>query len=286
MTYINWNPEKDPYLKKGEVEIHSLLHNKQSSNTVLQSDLKSRHRWRAIALDLAIEAIGSEWSGKILDIGCGTGWSSAFLATKPKVECIYAMECNLPAVTKLIPKMFDIFDISKDKYKIVLGSFNKIPVKNEFDFIVSMGALHHSANLYHTFTECYKALKPGGWVIASEPVSPNYTTNKEFMNRYNGKKNFRNMIELREDERDDHFYRLCEWETAAYHAGFDVFPLMFHGSGRERYKKTTLPQMCYRGYDKIIFRPTIRSTNVDELLLLARKPKKEGRYVPHRWEDK
>ena len=76
--------------------------------------------------------------------------------------------------------------------KPTLGSFNQIPVTSFFDFVVAMGALHHSTNLLRTLQECAKALKPGGFLIAQEPASEDSATNEEFLARYTAFETFYN----------------------------------------------------------------------------------------------
>ncbi|MSO73324.1 MAG: methyltransferase domain-containing protein [Rhodospirillaceae bacterium] len=67
-----------------------------------------------------------------------------------------------------MPQVQKVLGADSSKIQRVFGSFNSIPIENEMDLVVSIGALHHSESLFVTLSECFKALKPGGWLVATE----------------------------------------------------------------------------------------------------------------------
>lgn len=280
MKFLNWMPEKDIFLKKQEAHIHHLLHEKMSEISQTREDLlRGRRRWRKGIIDCFPLIVG-EIKGKVLDIGAGDGWAGAYIANKYDNVNIYSLECNMPAVQKLIPKTFKTFGV--EDYFAVYGTFNNI-LENDFDFIISMGAIHHSSNLFHTLKECYNALKIGGWLLASEPCIPNNITNKEL---YDGKqkiKDFWGVSKIKEEDRSDNHYRLCEYETAAYHAGFDVYPFIFDDKATDGNNHILKNKTCYRDFEKVLVSPYISETAPDRLFLALHK-KTELNYIPHSWE--
>lgn len=101
---------------------------------------------------------------RILDLGCGTGWTSVFLA-KTGYEII-GQDISPEAITQA--------NIIKEKEKLnnlnfVLGDFEEMDYHSEFDGVVFFSSLHHSVNEKNAIVAAYKALKPGGVCITSEP---------------------------------------------------------------------------------------------------------------------
>jgi SAM-dependent methyltransferase len=222
-SYIDWFPADDTLLKVGERELHTALHNYISDSNRTAECIMSKRKPRIEALEKILHKIDKELSGDVLEIGAGDGWCSAYLAeSQQNINSIYIMECNLPAVTRLIPQTFKLLNISTEKVKYVLGSFNNIKAENQFDYIIAMGALHHSSNLKHTLAQVHKALKPGGFLIAQEPYVSDDTQNSFFLQLGEREKEFNGFGKIKNKERSDIFYRKCEYLTAGYHAGFDI----------------------------------------------------------------
>ena len=100
---------------------------------------------------------------RILDLGCGSGWTSNFYA-QAGFEVIGV-------------------DISKDAVKAANETFvkpslqlsyrhadyDKLGYADEFDAVVFFDSLHHSDDERDGLRAAYKALKPGGSIILCEP---------------------------------------------------------------------------------------------------------------------
>jgi SAM-dependent methyltransferase len=168
------------------------------------------------------QLLGRQINGQVLDIGCGSGYSAVWLARNRPVEKVYALEATRNAVENLIPQTIRSLDAPAGKVVPTLGSFNRIPYADHFDFIVSFGAIHHSSDLWTTISECYKALRPGGAMICQEPVSPDLTSNQAFLEMYAQEEEVADFGIMTKGERDDHFFRGCEYKTAMHFAGFEI----------------------------------------------------------------
>lgn len=92
---------------------------------------------------------------KVLDLGCGSGRWSSYLSSK--VGFIEAID---PSHAVLVAKRF-CKDL--DNVRITQASVDNIPFADEsFDFIYSLGVLHHIPDTAAALKTAIKKLKPGG----------------------------------------------------------------------------------------------------------------------------
>lgn len=260
---IDWNPHKDNFTKEGEISLHEKIHQQKFESGNFLSNKK-----RIKLLEKAENIIGKEISGTIIEIGAGNGYMSVYIAKKRKIDCIYVLECTINGVDLLIRKNFETNNIDDSKYELVLGSFNSIPLVEKFDFVLAFGALHHSSNLQKTLDECYKALKPGGHLIAQEPYSSDETPNSFFVEMKNKIVNVQGLIEIKNKLRDDNFYRKCEYLTASYHAGFDNMNFKKLSDIKSQFSK--------------FFNSKLNTTN-KALLILNKSKTIDTKEIPNRW---
>lgn len=104
----------------------------------------------------------------VLDIGCGGGWTSEWLARwgyrvisldigfeYMAIACERAMESNL------------------ESWHTIQGDGENLPfADNTFDAVLYFASLHHMPAPHQSLAETYRILRPGGWVGASEPGNP------------------------------------------------------------------------------------------------------------------
>lgn len=159
-------------------------------------------------------------NGTVLDIGCGSGYASIWLAKNRDVTKVYAQEASEQAVQQLLPRNINHHRVA-EKVEPIAGSFDAIPFENTLDFVVSFGALHHSTCLYSTMRSIASALKDGGYLISQEPVMPNTTTNQDYIDKYNILEN-RFGMQIRNGDRNDNFFREAEYIAAAAFSGLDL----------------------------------------------------------------
>lgn len=245
---INWEPETDQYTKSGEIEVHNQVYGEMYKHNKYEN---KEHRINVIK-DCE-KTVKQKINGNVLDIGCGNGYASVFIA-KHREAIVHSMECNIAAVDKLARKHYQSNQIPEDKYELILGSFNKIPNKNYYDYVVSLGVLHHSSNLLVTMKELYSCLKPSGYLFAHEPLTGSMTPNSVFINKNKQTKNVQNLVQWKESDRDDHFFRECEWLTAFHHSGFNVI----------KYARQK------------------NNNKLDNALIVLQKPETDHT-IPHRW---
>lgn len=262
MELINWNPNNDKYLKKGEIDIHNKFHKQRSVQKITKWHIfESDHRkFRIKSFEKALRRAKTKIHGNVLELGAGDGWCSAYMLKNYKLNVLYTMEINPSALEYLIPKVFEVSGVETDNVKLVLGSFNNIQKENFFDFVVVMGALHHSSNLFETFKNIYKSLKPGGWLISQEPYMINSTRNSFYFERDKEEVNFKGILKVKNSDRTDIFFRDCEYRVAGFHAGFDFHSEVVYKEER----KSFLGLKAIKKKEKI--------GNPNNLIIYAQKP--------------
>jgi SAM-dependent methyltransferase len=286
---LDWAPEQDgSNIRNGAQELQAELHRRvydpyfsdvDSTSRFLKS---SRTYWRRKALEKFEIFQGRPIGGDVMEIGAGTGWCSALLSKKPTVRKVYAVEYDRYAIDELMPKVFTHAGADNNKIARVYGSFNHMPqVHGQLDFVVSIGAIHHSENLLATLQEVSMVLKPGGYFLAMEPCESNSLgvreqKAKEDLEDAGALKKYGRRVTNKENS--DHFYRLCEFEAAGYWAHMDAWAYIFDTRGSwfssDRHFRN---REVYDGFRRVILRPyfAMKSGGVpvfDQLLLIMRKP--------------
>lgn len=101
---------------------------------------------------------------KLLDLGCGMGWTS----------CFYARRGYEVTGQDIAEDMIYNANEKKnregiDNVRFVACDYEGMDFDSEFDCAVFLDSLHHSINEEDAIRKVYKALKPGGICVTSEP---------------------------------------------------------------------------------------------------------------------
>jgi ubiquinone/menaquinone biosynthesis C-methylase UbiE len=111
--------------------------------------------------DLVCETVAS---GKILDVGCGTGLCAIQIAKNDRYE-VTGID-NSTEMIKMCQKNAKKEGVTVD-FRVATAS--RLPFEDrEFDMIVSNGSLHHWEKPVEVFNEMYRVLKPGGSVFIND----------------------------------------------------------------------------------------------------------------------
>lgn len=101
---------------------------------------------------------------RILDLGCGTGWTSLFLARAgyevtgvDLAEEAVRTARDLAAEAGLVNATFEAAD------------YESFVAENAYDYVLFYDALHHAEDERAALRTAFRALKPGGVVFAFEP---------------------------------------------------------------------------------------------------------------------
>ena len=128
------------------------------------------------------KSIGAEIKGTGLDIASGVCWATALLSRIETVDKLYAVDISKHRMSKIAPKVFELFNANTKKITRAIGSFYDIKLsENSVDFCFMSQAFHHADNAKKLLSEVYRILKPSGFIliIGETPIYPH-----NFLKRY------------------------------------------------------------------------------------------------------
>ncbi len=101
------------------------------------------------------------FGAKILEVGCGTGQMTNYLSSAYRK----AIGIDASFASLLLGKDF------ANEQKCARAGFAQMNLfkpafkKESFDFVISLGVLHHTFNAYLAFQKCAQLVKPGGYFV-------------------------------------------------------------------------------------------------------------------------
>ena len=102
-------------------------------------------------------------NGQILDMGCGGGWLSGYLAAFEKVGLVYALDSSKRFLTVLLPQIANKMGASLEKIVTIQGLFTPLLFQDSsLDVVVASSALHHAESLEGVLKEARRVLKKDG----------------------------------------------------------------------------------------------------------------------------
>lgn len=101
---------------------------------------------------------------RLLDLGCGTGWTSAFFARRG-----YRVTGQ-----DIAPDMIQFAERNRSRYEaqsldFVLSDYESLSFEEPFDCAVFYDSLHHAVDERAALESVFRALRPGGVLITHEP---------------------------------------------------------------------------------------------------------------------
>lgn len=121
------------------------------------SQVKDIYEW-------LFEKIDFPQKGKILDVGCGAGFGSFFMADNTN--------CQITGISLSDKEVKSDNEVAKergleDRVKFLVKNFDE-PFSEKYDLMVAVESVKHSFGLDHTMKNLTSALKPGGKLIIVE----------------------------------------------------------------------------------------------------------------------
>jgi len=100
---------------------------------------------------------------QILDMGCGGGWLTGYLAGFDAVGIIYALDSSKRFLTELVPHIANKMGANPEKIETIQGLFTPLLFQDaSLDVVVASSALHHAENLEGVIKEARRVLKKDG----------------------------------------------------------------------------------------------------------------------------
>jgi SAM-dependent methyltransferase len=118
-------------------------------------------QWAAVTEML--HRVGIAPPASVLDIGCGPGWTSAFLA-----------EAGHPVTgIDLVPANIEVARERATRWgvdaRFEVGDMDHLDLHNTWDAALLLDALHHSTRQTAVLAGIARHLRPGGWLLLGEP---------------------------------------------------------------------------------------------------------------------
>ena len=118
-------------------------------------------QWAAVTEML--HRLGIAPPASVLDVGCGPGWTTAFLA-----------EAGHPATgVDLVPENVRVARERAARWGVeaefVVADMDHLDLSNTWDAALLLDALHHSTRPADVLAGIARHLRPGGWLLLGEP---------------------------------------------------------------------------------------------------------------------
>jgi SAM-dependent methyltransferase len=107
-----------------------------------------------------------------LSLCCGDGAHEIALFQTKKVQKVSGFDISAGAIASAIGK-FQNAKVPSERYHFEVADANELTVRDDFDLILSSGALHHVQNLEGLLEAVAGALMPRGYFVVVEYVGPN-----------------------------------------------------------------------------------------------------------------
>lgn len=118
-------------------------------------------RWATLAH--ALNDLGVERGASVLDLACGTGWTTVFLA-----------ESGFAATgLDIAPTNLEAGRLRAERWSVdaefVQGDMESFDLGRSFGAAVVFNSLHHAERQSHVLKLLHDHLEPGGWLLIAEP---------------------------------------------------------------------------------------------------------------------
>ncbi len=117
-------------------------------------------------------------SSKVLDVGCGTGYTTQAILSKQKTGGVFGIDLTSQQLKRASRNL----KTAKTRLSLCRGDAEHLPFREQtFDSVVSVGALEYFADPKRVLKEMARVLKTGGRVVVGAPEDSWFK--KTYLNR-------------------------------------------------------------------------------------------------------
>ena len=149
--------------KAGEISYVANLTDEEVRHAV-HKPFSDPHRADYLRQMAAILSVLPPPPARLLDLGCGTGWTSIFFA-RSGYDVVGVDIC--PDMIRHAEQMR--LQAGLDNLRFLVSDYESLCFREEFDAAVFFDALHHAIDEGLAVRRAYQALRPGGCCVTSEP---------------------------------------------------------------------------------------------------------------------
>lgn len=223
----DWSKKESSEATYKSIKWKTMVHEKK---VIGKKDLKDLQYWRLSMIDLLSYLRPNSVAGKVLDLGAGQGFASAYLSSFASVRSVRALDYSVEACNLILQTAENFKGAKTSKLIVTQGSFTDIK-DTDYNLMVAFGAVHNAPDFELVFQQAYTALVNGGRLLVSDTclvgmaslADEEYATERQIPNSYN----FYGQT-LRYRDTNDYFRSVVDFIFFAKKAGFRVFPILWN----------------------------------------------------------
>jgi len=112
-----------------------------------------------------VELLALPEGARVLDVGCGPGWTSAFLARMGYLVTGFDIAPDMLALAEKRARREGV----SERCAFRVADSEAFDLPPQFDAVLVYDTLHHTQREDAVLQNCFRALKPGGIILIAEP---------------------------------------------------------------------------------------------------------------------
>jgi ubiquinone/menaquinone biosynthesis C-methylase UbiE len=235
-----------------------------------EARVEAEHWWfrgRRLLFAAELNALEFEGTGKILDVGTGTG-SNLRMLRDEGYQNVVGIDLNILAISYCLTKGFT---------SVLMGNATNLPfVDSQFDMVLATDTIEHIDDDRKALHEIYRVLAPGGYAMVAVPAFPSLWGLQDIVAYH--KRRYR-MSDLRAKIESTGFEI-----QRGYHFNYLLFPLIWLArraikifgvkrASESEFNSPLLNQLLFRTFAfDVRTAPVLRPPFGVSILIVAQKP--------------
>ena len=155
-----------PMGKAGEIDYLKNFKNfgPDAVKVALEKPFSDPNCWRYFLELGALMALLPPPPARLLDLGCGTGWTSRFFAKRGYEVVGVDIAPDMITAAEEMKRRDSVNNLT-----FLVADYEDLDFKNEFEAAVFYDSLHHAVDEHLALQKTHQALRQGGVLLCSEP---------------------------------------------------------------------------------------------------------------------